>query len=195
MHPSLHPTAATALQLPNWRILAGMRMVTIDPISKKVIDQPLRVTYDDMPVQGPTPWWPDLTDTATAGCLVYLLGRGWSQMQRSDGTWLLTAPHGQSIEGSLLGEVAVRAAVGRGGWRADRGAVAVPLGQPLSERGAFVCTADKPYREEYVRFAGYRWVHPEAKYLRTREDWWDGDETDLYRCLHCSSVIEEYIPR
>lgn len=37
--------------------------------------------------------------------------------------------------------------------------------------------------------------HSHLDYLRTREDWFDGDETDIYKCRDCGTIIEEYIPR
>lgn len=39
--------------------------------------------------------------------------------------------------------------------------------------------------------------HPREqwKYLRTREDWYDGDEDDIYECGVCGKQIEVYIPR
>lgn len=39
--------------------------------------------------------------------------------------------------------------------------------------------------------------HPRDRwrYLRTREDWYDGDEDDIYICERCGKQIEIYIPR
>lgn len=39
--------------------------------------------------------------------------------------------------------------------------------------------------------------HPRESwvYLRTREDFYDGDEDDIYECGVCGSIVEEYIPR
>jgi hypothetical protein len=31
-------------------------------------------------------------------------------------------------------------------------------------------------------------------FVRTDSDWWDGDETDVYRCA-CGETQERYIPR
>jgi len=40
---------------------------------------------------------------------------------------------------------------------------------------------DKPHQHEWV-------------YARTDEDWWDGDETDVYECA-CGAKDPRYIPR
>jgi hypothetical protein len=34
-------------------------------------------------------------------------------------------------------------------------------------------------------------------YVRTREDWWDGDEEDVYACAveGCNALDYRYIPR
>lgn len=39
--------------------------------------------------------------------------------------------------------------------------------------------------------------HPndQLKFLRTREDWIDGDEDDIYECQLCGKIIEVYVPR
>lgn len=34
-----------------------------------------------------------------------------------------------------------------------------------------------------------------TKFLRTIEDWFDGDEDDIYLCLNCNKEFKIYIPR
>lgn len=33
------------------------------------------------------------------------------------------------------------------------------------------------------------------EFLRTCDDWWDGDEDDIYECKLCGKQRIEYIPR
>lgn len=39
--------------------------------------------------------------------------------------------------------------------------------------------------------------HPrdQWKFIRTREDFFDGDEDDIYECQKCGKKIDEYVPR
>ena len=34
-----------------------------------------------------------------------------------------------------------------------------------------------------------------VKFSHTREDWFDGDEDDYYRCQDCNHLWSEYVPR
>jgi DNA-directed RNA polymerase subunit M/transcription elongation factor TFIIS len=38
-------------------------------------------------------------------------------------------------------------------------------------------------------------THEHRTFLRTREDWFDGDEDDIYRCDDCGEVFAVYVPR
>lgn len=38
-------------------------------------------------------------------------------------------------------------------------------------------------------------AHERKTFVRTDEDWFDGDEIDVFRCDECGAAIKEYIPR
>ena len=37
--------------------------------------------------------------------------------------------------------------------------------------------------------------HLNKKFLYTREDWYEGDEDDIYECCDCKARLVEYISR
>lgn len=37
--------------------------------------------------------------------------------------------------------------------------------------------------------------HPDMEFSHTYEDWWDGDEDDIYYCPNCGKRIVIYVPR
>lgn len=37
--------------------------------------------------------------------------------------------------------------------------------------------------------------HTNLEFKYTREDWFDGDEDDIYECRDCGERIVEYVPR
>jgi hypothetical protein len=137
-HPTLDSLAVVAVTLPGWRWMAGM-LATAEG------HKPLRLAVEEIPFV----WWgsdggkqdgawclqgdavPDLTDPATAGCLLEMLGKGrpWEdrvcdvillpQNMHSPATWSVRVARASRCYNGThihLAAACVLAAQARGGW-------------------------------------------------------------------------------
>ena len=120
MTPDLLALARAVIALPGWRWMPGMatqNKARVIEVNKHGGLFHLYTALGAIPAEPQWPYVPDLTDAATGGCMLAMLGD--VAVEQIDGkVCIIWPPDGRAADRNVtLAEACARVALARGGWR------------------------------------------------------------------------------
>ena len=61
----------------------------------------------------------------------------------------------------------------------------------MNER--WICSKERPYNPKNKEHRKHRWTHPDAKFIR--EEYYDDEVYEVYKCPNCGLVFRVTVPR